>query len=432
MLLLALACLLPACGDSRPDIVLVTFDTLRRDHVGAYGWKLPGPSPTPRLDLFAQRARVFEGALTTMPTTSPAHASLFTGLSPRDHGILRNGDRLGAELAADRSLPRKLADSGYRVAAFVTSDVFGPALGLGGFDPWDARGRGLRPGSEAVARALEWLDQIARGEDRPIFLWLHLYDPHSPYGPAAEKRANYPVDLKSYGWVDRARYRDKRARIAMAQRYAAGVRDADTAFGQLLDGLAERGLDPFVAVASDHGEFMAERLDPLGFAFGHGSILGPEVLWIPLLIAGPGIEPARVAGAASIRDLYTTLLELAEVGDPRAQAEQRIDLRGDPPSGRVVDAARRLFDPSERKKRGIDPAAARHIRARAVAVSDGTELLVLGADGKPAEKAAPRPELAAAAQAALAAQRAAEERRKEAPLDAPTREKLEALGYVER
>jgi len=432
LLLLALASALSACGDSRPDIVLVTIDTLRRDHVGAYGWKLPGPSPTPQLDLFAQRARVFEGALTTMPTTSPAHASLFTGLAPRDHGVLRNGDRVSEQLAADRSLPRKLADAGYRVAAFVTSDVFGPALGLGGFEPWDARGRGLRPGSEAVAKALEWLDQIARGEDRPVFLWVHLYDPHSPYGPAADKREHYPLDLKSYGWVDRARYRTRQARIGMATKYAAGVRDADAAFGRLLEGLAERGRDPLVVVTSDHGEFMAEHLDRLGFAYGHGSILGPEVLWIPLLIGGDGVEPARVGGAASIRDLYTTILEAAGVGDPTAEAEQRVDLRGDPPSGRVVDAARRLFDPAERKKRGIDQAAARHIRARAVAVSDGAALLVVGVDGKPAEAKAAPPELVAVAESALAAQRAAEERRKEVPLDPGTRDKLEALGYVER
>jgi arylsulfatase A-like enzyme len=408
--------------------------------VGAYGWKLPGPSPTPRLDLLAQRARVFEGALTTMPTTSPAHASLFTGLAPRDHGVLRNGDRVSEALAADRSLPRKLSEAGYRVAAFVTSDVFGPALGLGGFDPYDARGRGLREGTEAVAKALEWLDQVSKGEDRPIFLWVHLYDPHSPYGPAADKREHYPLDLRAYGWVDRARYRDKKARIAMSTKYAAGVRDADLALGQLLDGLAERGRDPLVAVASDHGEFMAEHLDKLGFAYGHGSILGPEVLWIPLVVAGPGIEAARVGGAVSIADLYTTILEAAEIGDERAADEGRIDLREDPPPGRVVTAARRLFDSAERKKRGIDAAALRHIRGRAVAASDGSSLFVVGADGKPAsapaaaakDVAAPPPDLAKAAAGALAAQREVETRRKEAPLDRETRQKLEALGYVER
>jgi arylsulfatase A-like enzyme len=433
VLVLALAALVAGCGQ-KPDIVLVTFDTLRRDHVGAYGWKLPGRSPTPRLDALAARARVFEGALTTMPTTSPAHASLFTGLHPRDHGVLRNGDRVSPELAAARGLPRRLRAAGYRAAAFVTSDVFGPEVcGLGGFEPYDAPRKALRSGSDAVAAALAWLDRMQKGDDKPVFLWLHLYDPHSPYGPAADKVGHYPVDLQSYGWVDRARYRDKKARIAMATKYAAGVRDADAAFGQLLDGLAARGLAPLLLVASDHGEFMAEHLDRLGFAYGHGSILGPEVLWIPLLVAGPGIAPARVGGAASITDLYTTILAAAGERDAAAQAEGRIDLRSDPPPGRVVEAARRLIDASERRHRGIDAAALRHIRARAIAASDGSGLFVIGADGKPADPTEPAaPALATAARAALAAQRGGEARRKEAALDPATKKKLEALGYVER
>ncbi len=438
-LVLALAAAAAGCGPSAPDIVLVTFDTLRRDHVGAYGWKLPGPSPTPRLDALAAGARVLEGALTTMPTTAPAHASLFTGLHPRDHGVLRNGDRVAPELAASRGLPRKLRTAGYRAAAFVTSDVFGPeAVGLGGFEPYDAPRKAVRPGSDAVAAALAWLDRVEKGEDKPIFLWVHLYDPHAPYGAAAEKAGRYPVDLKSYGWVERARYKDRQARIAMATQYAAGVRDADAALGQLQDGLAARGLDPLLLVAADHGEFMAEYLDRLGFAYGHGSILGPEVLWIPLLVSGPGIEPARVAGAASIADLYTTLLEAAGVGDAAARQEGRVDLRGDPPPGRVVEAARRLFDAAERRRRHIDDAAQRHIRARAVAVSDGRSLFVVGEDGKPAgaptgpDVAAPPPALAEAARAALAAQRAGEARRRQAALDPATKQRLEALGYVER
>lgn len=427
--LLALACSLAACADSRPDIVVVTFDSLRRDHVGAYGWKLPGPSPTPRLDDFAERARLFEGALTTMPTTGPAHASLFTGLAPSEHRVLRNGDGVSEALAAERALSRKLAASGYRAAAFVTSGLLGPELGLGGFDPWDADFRGLRSGSDAVAQALAWLDRIARGEDRPVFLWVHLADAAAPYGSAAEKRRHFPLDRKSYGWVERARYRSKQTRIAMATKYADGVRDADAAFGALLDGLAERGMDPFVAVASDHGELMAEHLDRLGFAYGHGPVLEPEVLWIPLLVAGPDIEPAHVAGAASIRDLYTTVLEAAGLGDPLAAAEQRIDLRGDPAADRVVDAARRLFDPGARKKRRIDTAAQRHVRARAVAVSDGSTLLVVGGDGRPAEPSgAPAPALVAAARSALAAQRAAEQ----PPVGAGAREERESPGSVER
>jgi sulfatase-like protein len=420
--LVALVCLAgTACGDSRPDIVLVTFDGLRRDHVGAYGWRLPGPSPTPRLDQLAERARVFEGALTPMPSTSPALASLFTGLAPRDHGVLRDGELVRPELAATRGLPSLLVAAGYRAAAFVTHGVFGPrALGLGGFDPYDVR-KGLRPGSDAVAAALAWLDRIEGAERRPIFLWVHLSDPRSPYGAAAEKPSQLPADPKSYGWVERKRYAKKEARVARASQYSAGVRDADAAFGQLMDGLAERDLDPLLLLAADHGELMAEHLDGLGFAFGHGPLLVPQVLWIPLVVAGPDVDAARVTGAATLADLYTTILESAGAGDPAAAQEGRVDLRSDPPPGRVVTAARRILGGKGRKERGIDAAALRYIAAHAVAVSDGSALFVVGEDGKPAGATAKAPEpLVAAAAAALAAQRAGEQALRKAALAGQT------------
>lgn len=416
--LVALVCLAGlACGDSRPDIVLVTFDSLRRDHVGTYGWKLPGPSPTPRLDQLAAKARVFEGALTPMPTTAPALASLFTGLAPRDHGVLRSGDLVTEKLAAARGLPRRLVAAGYRAAAFVTSGALGPgAMGLGGFEPYDPH-KGPRPGSEAVSAALAWLDRIARGERRPVFIWVHLSDPRSPYGAAAEKASQLPVEPKSYGWVDRKRYAKKDARIARATEYAAGVRDADAALGQLLDGLAARHMEPLLLVAADHGELMAEHLDRLGFAFGHGPLLAPQVLWIPLVVAGPEVAAARVKGAASLSDLYTTILESAGADDPASAREGRIDLRSDPPAGRVVTAARRLLGGKGRKQRGIDDAALRFIASHAIAVSDGSALFTVGEDGKPADPKAKPPEaLAAAAAAALAAQRAGEQALQKASL----------------
>jgi arylsulfatase A-like enzyme len=405
-----------ACGDSRPDIVLVTFDALRRDHVGAYGWKLPGPSPTPRLDALAESARVFDGALTTMPATAPAHASLFTGLPPREHGVLANGDALPESLAG-RVLPARLAAAGYRAAAFVTSDLLDPvALGLAGFDPFDARSkRSANPGPDAVSAALAWLDRALGGERRPLFVWVHLAAARAPYGSAPEKLSQLPLDGKSYGWVDRARYRDKKARVARATQYSAGVREADAALGLLLDGLAERDLEPLVLVAADHGELMAEHLDKLGFAFGHGPLLGPQILWIPLLVAGPDVDAARVGGAASIADLYTTILESAGAGDPQAAEEGRIDLRSDPPAGRTVTAARRLTGAAGRKRRGIDAAALRYIGAHAVAVSDGSTLVVIGEDGKPAGTGpAPSAPLALAAADALVAQRSGEQARKQA------------------
>jgi arylsulfatase A-like enzyme len=208
--------------------------------------------------------------------------------------------------------------------------------------------------------------------------------------------------------VDRARYKDKRARIAMMARYAEGVREADAALGVLLAGLAEREREPLILVAADHGEFMAEPLDRIGFAYGHGVLLGPEVAWVPLVAAGPGVDAARVAGAASLTDLYTTILEASGVGDPAAELEGRVDLLGPLPDGRVVHTARRALSAKQLAKRGAHSAAIRAIAQRAVAVTDGTSLVLVGEDGKPAEPGpgAP-PALVAAAQSFLVAQRVA-------------------------
>jgi choline-sulfatase len=398
---------LAGCGGP-PDIVLVTISSLRRDHVGAYGWKLPGDSPTPRLDALAANARVFDAAMTTMPIPPAAHASLFTGLPAARHGVVKNGQVVSGALAAERGLPQRLEAAGYRVAAFVSTNAFGDRLGLGGFEPWDAKAKGRRPGTDAVADALAWLDRTARGEKRPTFLWIQLQDVHAPYGGAVEKAKQLPYDPKSYGFVDRSRYKDKRARIAMTAKYAAGVREADTALGALLDGLAEREREPLLLVASDHGEFMAEPLDRIGFAYGHGLLLGPEVVWIPLVASGPGVDPGRVAGAASIADLYTTILEAAGVGDADAAGEGRADLLAELPAERVVYAARRKVRAADLAKRGANAAASRAIGARAVAVSDGAALVMVGDDGKPAEpNAGASPELLATARALLAEQRSA-------------------------
>ncbi len=427
LVLVALAHLVAGCGASRPDIVVITLDTLRRDHVGAYGWSGPGPSPTPRLDAFAPQARVFEGALTTMPTTSPAHASLFTGLAPRDHGVLRNGDVVREGVGTRRSLPLLLKGAGYQTAAFVTARVFGPSpIGLAGFDRYEPEGP--RPGSAAVAAALEWLDRRDRA---PVFLWVHFYDPHAPYGSAEDKRERYPVDLRDYGWVDVERYREAERRTVMAESYAAGVRDADTAVGQLLDGLAARGLAPLLAIVADHGEFLAERLERTGFAYGHGSLLGSEVLSIPLFLAGPRIAPGRVDGAVSIMDLYTTLLHAAGIEDPDAAAEGRMDLSDQPPPGRIVAAARRAFPTQALTHRGLSAEAVSHMRAQAVAVSNGSELFIVGDDGRPLGALGPRDlALGPAAVAFLATHPGGEVG--EAPtLDAETRERLRMLGYVD-
>jgi arylsulfatase A-like enzyme len=414
---------LAACTPARPDIVLVTFDTLRADHVGAYAAR-PAGSLTPRLDAVAERARVFEHAFTTMPTTAPAHASLLTGLHPREHGIERNGDRAAPEHAS-RSLQQRLRDAGYATGAFVTAPVFGDAMGLGGFDRWDTPRDGTRAGAEAVQAALAWLD----GAPAPVFLWVHLYDPHAPYGDAGRK--GRAVEPDKYGWVDGSLYASPEARDAMAELYALGVRDADAALGLLLDGLTERRREPFLVVAADHGELLAEQLDAEGFAYGHGALLTREVLHVPLLLAGPGVEPGRVSAPASLRDVYPTLLGVAGLRDGEAVAGGRFDLRGPLPGERVVVASRRIFDAKDRARRKLAPKIMARIQAHAVAASDGSGLVVLGLDGSPLPGHPESGPLHDAALAALEAEVAARAARKPRELDEGTRARLRALGYVE-
>lgn len=418
---LALAALVAgACGgEPRPSLLLVTLDTLRTDHVGAYG---ASPSPTPRLDALAAEGLVHEAAFTTMPTTGPAHVSLFTGLLPHAHGSDRNGVPMDPALA-ERELPARLREAGYATACFVTASVLAPRLtGFTGCEVYDGVRGALRPGRDAVAAALRWLDAERR---RPVFLWVHLYDPHAPYGTPDDKRRGLPLAPGAYGWVDRARYADPAARRRMAERYAAGVREVDAALGALVAGVRERlPSDPLVAIVADHGEALDEYLDARGWAWDHGEFLDPAELRVPLVLWGPGVTPGRSPGPASIRDLYTTLLAAAGLPDPRAGAEGRRDLRVPDAAPRPVLAERRSFAGA---LEAPDAAARAAVRAHAVAASDGRRWLWLGEDGSAIGEATP--ELEAAAREVLA--RSAAGRGREAPpIDPATREALRALGYA--
>ncbi|MDJ0847815.1 MAG: sulfatase [Myxococcota bacterium] len=419
-----------ACGGGEPppdgptpNIVLVTLDTLRLDHVGAYGGPSAPGAPaglTPNLDRLAARGLVHENAFTTMPTTGPAHLSLFTGLLPSRHGGRANAVPLALRMAS-RELAGRLVARGYTTAAFTTTTLLTPRLlGVTGFQVFDAPGGGdavrneIRPGEEAVDAALDWLADTDR---RPVFLWVHLYDPHAPYGRAADKRRALPVAPEAHGWVDRERFDEAAERTRMAALYGDGVRDMDDALGTLLAGLERRLRSGLVVVVADHGESLDEHLETRGYAYDHGEFLEPETVRIPLVLAGPGVAPGRSAGAASIRDLYTTLLLVAGAEDPDAAREGRRDLRRASEARRVVVIERRAFATPQRPE----------VTAHAVAASDGEHLLVLAEDGSITSGREP-------AAGGLAA--AARGRRRvpppEAPLpDAETRRALEALGYAE-
>jgi arylsulfatase A-like enzyme len=351
-----------------------------------------------------------------MPTTGPAHLSIFTGLLPRDHGALENAAPLPAEQRG-RDLAARLAARGFATAAFVTSRLLAPpATGLEGFEVYEAPRGALRPGAEAVAAALAWLRVERR---RPVFLWVHLYDAHAPYGDADTKRRSFPVDGRLYGFVDPLGL-SAAERARMAALYRDGVASADAALGALLAGVdAELGPGAaLVVVAADHGESLDERLDERGYAYDHGEFLDPECVEVPLVVAGPGVAAGRSPRAVSLRDVYTTLLEAGGAGDPDARREGRVDLREAARGERAVGIERRALGRRERAE----------VRSHRAAATDGRALVVVDEAGAHSGGDPDREDLEALARTLAGAERAP---RRLPDVDPEIREALRSLGYSE-
>ena len=282
--------LLSACGGSepaRPSILLVTLDTTRADRLGCYGRADAG---TPHLDALAARGLVAERALAPVPLTLPSHTTLLTGLEPPVHGVRDNG--LSAVPDAAVTLAEELSAAGLRSAAFVSAYPLSATFGLDqGFEVYDDRFGAAttgdapgamheRKGDATVDRALTWLDTL--GDDEPFFAWVHLFDPHYPL-LAPEPFAS--------------RFRD--------DPYQAEVAFADAQVGRLADWLERRGRTDrtLVVVTADHGEGLGDHGE-----VSHGNLLYDTTQHVPLILAGPEVEPGvRMAGSLGLSDVAATL-----------------------------------------------------------------------------------------------------------------------------
>lgn len=280
---------------ARPSILLITLDTTRADHIGAYGDKA---ARTPNLDALAAAGVLFERAVASAPITLPAHVSLFTGAYPFAHGVRGNG---AFTLAAGvPTLATVLHDAGYRTGAFVSAFVLDRRYGLArGFDVYDDRFEIERRGEATTAAAEAWLSAGARS-DRPFFLWLHLYDPHDPYDPPPPFREAFS-----------------------ARPYDGEIAYDDMNVGRILARL--RALDlasTVIAVAGDHGESLGEHGE-----LTHAMFVYESAIRVPLILTAPGRLPAGRRVSAPVRgvDLAPTLLALA--GQRPLANVQGVDLR---------------------------------------------------------------------------------------------------------
>jgi choline-sulfatase len=270
------------------NLVLVTIDTQRADRLGCYGYS---KIKTPNLDALAQRGVLFENAISTAPLTAPAHASMFTGVYPTVHKVRDTG---GFVLPSSQTtLAEILQARGWDTAAFVGASVLKKSFGFNqGFAVYDDEmpkpdaNREVefpeRRAGEVVDRATRWLDAPS---GKPFFLWVHVFDPHSPYDPPPPFREQYSRNL-----------------------YDGEVAYTDQQLGRLFEAVARKSKpeNTLIAVLSDHGESLSEHGE-----FTHGIFLYDSTLRIPFLLAGPGI-PAGLRVKPQVRsiDLLPTLLEL--------------------------------------------------------------------------------------------------------------------------
>lgn len=318
---LALGCmaLAVACSQPEPDrprsILLISLDTLRPDHLGAYGYDRP---TSPRLDALAAQGVLFENALSPAPWTLPSHASMLTGLYPSHHGLTEVDTSLPSHV---RTLAVHLGLAGFATAALVNSKYLTDWYGLDrGYDthfylPELVSSR--EPTRTITHRAVAWLKE---NRARRNFLFLHYYDAHSDYNshPEFERRFARPYTGEIDGSTRQLEaVRDGEQAISaedaehLVDLYDAGIRQLDQEMTRLFRLLEAQGLldDTLVVVTSDHGEEFLEHGGVL-----HGRTQFDELLRVPLFMRGPGLPAGRrVHEAVSLVDLLPTLLSLADV-----------------------------------------------------------------------------------------------------------------------
>jgi arylsulfatase A-like enzyme len=301
---------------NHPNVVLIVIDTMRADRLSFLGWPR---ATTPNLDRLAQRGIVFRNARAGATQTTPAMATLLTGLTPLAHGMVDVRTVLPGRLP---TLPESLAKLGYRNVAFVANANVGTRFGFT---------RGVHEVHE-VPETADRLVQLARqwlreSRQEPFFLWLHVVDPHRPYKPPApydrlfcddalyRQQADVPLPLGSarpqFIAYTRSAKRDVLADYICA--YDGEVRFTDEQIGHLLGEIQAQGLDQrtLVIATADHGESFGED----GHFFSHGLTVHDSVARVPLIVAHPALRHRIDESPVGHVDVAASTLGMVTGGD---------------------------------------------------------------------------------------------------------------------
>jgi len=276
---------------SRPNVLLITIDTLRPDRLSCYD------SPylkTPNIDGLAQKGVLFSKAFAHNPMTLPSHANILLGLTPLVHGVHDNANFIVPKEFTN--LAQWLKGKGYSTGAFVGAFPLDSRFGLTpGFDVYDDNYGSQGPNDltfverkagVVVDLSLRWLDE----QKGPWFLWLHCFDPHQPYDPPEPYRTRFKDNL-----------------------YDGEVAYVDAALAKLFGFLREKKLDDrtLTVLTADHGESLGEHGE-----ITHGYFAYNATLHVPLIISGPGLKPGRVSQNVSHIDIFPTVCDLVGIDKP--------------------------------------------------------------------------------------------------------------------
>ena len=322
-----------ACGEAEPprthagiNVVLLTIDTLRADHLSSYGYQR---QTSPAIDGLADRGVLFENAFTYWPKTRGSFAAMFTSLFAAQHGLtVRERDLPGY----NQTLAEMLKDSGYQTAAAVDNGNLDRELGFAqGFDRYEQVWLTADTEAERTERltrfAIDFLESYQQPE--PFFLWIHYVNPHTPYEPPEELLDLFRGDeivprgpeletvVGYHGGVNRhlpiageSRWGD------YVDSYDAEIAFADRHVGHVLEALdkSPHNGSTLVVLTSDHGESLGEH----DYYFDHGYNLFDPSLRVPLVLSFPGILPQGeiVQAAVSTLDIFPSVLDLAQIAFP--------------------------------------------------------------------------------------------------------------------
>jgi arylsulfatase A-like enzyme/predicted Zn-dependent protease len=286
-----------ARGVGKPNVVLVTLDTTRADHLGCYGY---AAGSTPNLDALARGGVLFTEAASPAPLTLPAHSSIMTGMYPTHHGVRVNGATALGQ--SQTTLAEVFSGHGYATGAFVGAFVLDGRWGLNqGFAAYDDRfdlqkykhldlAGVQRPADQVMDAALRWLEGHKPG---PLFAWIHLYDPHTPYEPKEPFRSQHGLR-------------------GLTGLYDGEIAFADQQVGRLVSWLRANSLEEktVLVVMGDHGEGLGSHGEGT-----HGYFVYDYALRVPLLVAAPfpELRGVRVESQVSAVDVFPTVLALSGI-----------------------------------------------------------------------------------------------------------------------